>query len=229
MDNFEIGAEYENRIGNYTVLEINDSKMLVKYKDGTTAELSVRIQHRIWENIVTERESEQVLTPRRRKKKVGDRTHFYIKPTSMMTVEELSTSSKPEGVPAIGKWLTTIRRGDRLLYYAQETHVFFAVVTITGPGKKPKQRGRSKKKGNAILYFPVDVDAYVIDLKKAVLASTVELESQPKFMNVLSESDDYLEINEDEFELLAEMLTEVSEEDKEDAPAQAKEDEDFDA
>jgi hypothetical protein len=125
--------------------------------------------------------------------------------------------------------LTTIRKGDRLLYYAQETHVFFAVVTITGPGKKLKQRGRSKKKDKAVLYFPVDVDAYVIDLAKAVSASTVELESQPKFMNILSESEDYLEINEDEFELLAEILTEVSEEDDEDVSAEAKEDEDFDA
>lgn len=227
MDIFEIGAEYENRIGSYTVLEINDSKMLVEYKDGTTAELSVSIQHRIWENIVTERESQQTRKPRRRKKKVSDRTHFYIRPTSMMTVEELSTSSKPEGVPAIGKWLTTMRKGDRLLYYARETQVFFAVVTITGPAKKLKQRGRSKKKDNAVLYFPVDVDAYVIDLKKAVLASSVELESQPIFMNKLSESEDYLEINEDEFELLAEILTEVSEEDDEDKPTKAKEDEDF--
>jgi hypothetical protein len=223
---FEVGEEYANRKGSYTVLELNDPKMLVEYGDGSIADLSIPIQQRIWENIVTEREAERARTVKSRKKRVSTSTRFYIKPTSMLTVEELSTTNKQEGIPASGRWLATLRRGDRLIYYAKENQLFFAVVTITGPGKKPKGRGRKK---TSVLYFPVDVDAYVVDLSKALLAVSVELESQPKYKEILADSDDYLEITEDEFELLAEMLTEVSEEDEEDETDQEKDDDEFDA
>jgi hypothetical protein len=223
---FEIGQEYANRKGNYTILEINDPKMTVEYEDGTTADLSISIQQRIWENIVTEQEAELARSSTKRKKRAKTKTRYYIKPTSMTTVEELSTSSKQVGLPASGRWLATIRRGDRLIYYAQENHVFFAVVTITGPATKPK--GRGKKKKSSVLFFPLDVDSYVKDLEKALSASTVELESQPKFVEILATGDDYLKITEDEFELLAEMLTEVTEDD-EDATNVAEKDEEFDA
>lgn len=223
---FEIGQEYANRKGKYTILEINDPKMTVEYEDGSTADLSISIQQRIWENIVTEEEAELARTSTKRKKRTSTKTHYYIKPTSMTTVEELSTSSKLQGLPESGRWLATIRRGDRLIYYAQESSIFFAVVTITGPAKKPK--GRGKKKKSSVLFFPLDVDSYVVDLEKALSASIVELESQPKFVEILATSKDYLEITEDEFELLAEMLTEVSEED-EDVVAVAEKDEEFDA
>ena len=222
---FEIGQEYANRKGKYRVLEINDPKMTVEYEDGSTADLSITIQQRIWENIVTEQEAQRARSSSKQKKRTSTSTRFYIKPTSMMTVEELSASSKQEGVPASGRWLATIRRGDRLIYFAQESQVFFAVVTITGPAKQPKGRG---KKDSNVLYFPVDVDTYIVDLDKALLASSVELDSQPSFAETLTKSDDYLEITEDEFELLAEMLTEVSEADDDDDEVEEK-DEDFDA
>ena len=47
-------------------------------------------------------------------------------------------------------------------------------------------------------------------------------------MEILATSKDYLEITEDEFELLAEMLTEVTEVD-EDVVAVVEKDEEFDA
>ena len=53
---FEVGGEYANRNGKYKVLEINDPKMTVEYEDGTTAELRMNIQERIWENIQAEKE-----------------------------------------------------------------------------------------------------------------------------------------------------------------------------
>jgi len=224
---FEIGEEYANRKGNYTVIEINDPKMTVEFKDGSSVELSISIQQRIWENIVAEQESDRArTTTTRKKKKIKIGTRFYIRPTTMMTVEELSASSKQVGIPASGRWLTTIKRGDRFIYFAQETQMFFAVVTITGPAKKPKGRGRKK---SAILYFPVDVDAYVVDLEKVLYASTIEMESQPNYKDTLIESDAFLEITEDEFELLAEMLTEVSEADEDDDVARVKDDDEFDA
>jgi hypothetical protein len=224
MVDFEVGQEYENRKGKYKVLEIANSKMSVEYEDGSTTDLSIAIQQRIWENILTEREAERARTSKSSKKRSSAGTRFYIKPTSMMTVEELSASSKPEGIAAEGRWLATIRRGDRLIYFAQESSVFFAVVTITGPATAAKTRGRKK---NTNLYFPVDVDAYIVDLAFALPASTVELESQPDFVAKLSKSDDYLEITEDEFELIAEMLTEASEEDDDDDVLDDKDD-DFD-
>lgn len=225
MEIFKEGSEYANRNGNYTVLEISESKMTVRYEDGSTAELSIPIQQRIWENILAEREAVRARSSRTRKQKANLGTHFYIKPTSMMTVEELSASSRQDGVPATGKWLATIRRGDRLIYYAQESQVFFAVVTITGPGKPARGRKRSEQEDDAMLFFPVDVDAYIIDLDRAVIADSIELESQPDFMRILANSDDFLEITEDEFELLAEILTEVSEEDEDEEEEDEKEDE----
>jgi hypothetical protein len=224
---FEIGEEYANRKGEYTVIEINDPKMTVEFRNGSTAELSISIQQRIWENIVTEQEAERArTTTKRKKKKVGIATRFYIRPTTLMTVEELSASKKQVGIPATGRWLTKIRRGDRFIYYAQENQMFFAVVTITGPAKKPKGRGRKK---STIRYFPVDVDAYIVDLAKAIYASTVDLESQPKYKDIHAESENFLEISEDEFELIAEMLTEVSEEDEDGDTVTVKDDDDFDA
>jgi len=222
---FEVREVYANRKGNYTVLEINEPKMTVEYEDGSTADLSISIQMRIWQNIVIEREAERVRTSSARKRSARRGTRFYIKPTSMMTVEEFSASGTPQDLPATGKWLRTIKRGDRIIYFAQETQVFFAVVTITGPGQKPKARGRKKA---SPLFFPLDVDAYVIDLSEALLASAVDLESQPNFINILTGSEDYLEITEDEFELLAEALTEVSELDEDDEDLEDEDDEDID-
>ena len=70
---FDIGQEYANRKGKYTILEINDPKMTVEYEDGSTADLSISIQQRIWENIVTEEEAELARTSTKRKK----RTAFF--------------------------------------------------------------------------------------------------------------------------------------------------------
>jgi len=91
---------------------------------------------------------------------------------------------------------------------------FFAVATITGELKKaaPKKYLYNldmKKAG----FFAIDIDASVDDLNKGAEVESVELETQPKFKNLRLEAETYLEINEDDFELLAELLTEVVEDD----------------
>ncbi|NIV35778.1 MAG: hypothetical protein GWN58_41905, partial [Anaerolineae bacterium] len=48
---FEVGKPYRNRIGQYTVQEIEGDRMVIRYEDGKTLITSARIQARIWENI----------------------------------------------------------------------------------------------------------------------------------------------------------------------------------
>lgn len=56
---FEVGRKYRNRDGRYEVLEINGDKMLIRYDDGRTQRVTVRIQERIWRNMLADREDEE--------------------------------------------------------------------------------------------------------------------------------------------------------------------------
>ena len=51
---FEVGKQYRNHKGTYTVLQLNGDTMLLRYADGSTAQESVTFQARIWENIQEE-------------------------------------------------------------------------------------------------------------------------------------------------------------------------------
>ena len=53
---FELNGVYRNRIGEYTVVALNGPRLVVRYADGSEAELNINIQARIWENIVAELE-----------------------------------------------------------------------------------------------------------------------------------------------------------------------------
>jgi hypothetical protein len=72
-------------------------------------------------------------------------------------------------------------------------------------------------------YFPIDLDAQVINLEKAVTLDSVELESVSDVKKVLGRVGSYVKINEDDFELLAELLTEITEEDEEDEEIEEEE------
>jgi len=52
---FEVGKQYHNRKGTYTVLQLNGDVMLLRYADGSTAKESMAMQARIWENIQEEK------------------------------------------------------------------------------------------------------------------------------------------------------------------------------
>lgn len=213
---FEIGAAYANRIGKYTVLDVNEKTMLVQYEDGTTAELNIEIQQRIWENIVVE---EEVKTTRGRKKskrkpkKKAPKIRYFIKPFSILSPEDMLTTGQLKKVGTSEASLTEIKPGDRLIYYAIENKVFFAVSTITGAAKKPKSNVPTSEEEPFL--YPVDVDFFAPSIDKALEVTAVELESHPAIESELIRGRDYLEISEDDFELMGEILAELAEEEGE--------------
>ena len=51
---FEVGGQYRNRKGNYTVLEIMGEKMRIRYEDGVENTVKTEFQARFWANIQAE-------------------------------------------------------------------------------------------------------------------------------------------------------------------------------
>ncbi|MEZ4515619.1 MAG: EVE domain-containing protein [Chloroflexota bacterium] len=193
--------------------------MKVRYADGMEAELNIAIQERIWENIVAEREA-----------RAGDRSHraankdttHYIKVVNIPPGEELAFPGWAERVVMVPDedQATRIKAGDRFIYYAREAQTFFAVVTITGEvfTASPKQYTYTTEDEKAH-FFNVDVDAASTDLEHGVSVESIELESYPNLRRQHLEAEAFYRISEDDFELLAEALTEVTEDEEEDTAA----------
>ena len=210
---FEVGGKYSNRIGRYKVLELGDSKMTVEFDDGSTAELSIVIQRRIWENILAEEETIGSRPTRKASRSKSPKNRFYIKPIPVLAAEEVLTPGRQSKVEATENSLRRLNPADRLIYYAVDNQLFFGVVTITGAAKKTKSSSSSKSE--FIFQFPVDVDVFAPNLNNAVHVSTVELESQSDVQATLANTAEYVEISENDFELMAELLSELAEEDEE--------------
>jgi len=51
---FEVGKQYRNHKGTYTVLQVDGDTMILRYAGGSTAKESVALQARIWENLQDE-------------------------------------------------------------------------------------------------------------------------------------------------------------------------------
>lgn len=216
---FEVNGVYANRKGKYTVLELMPPKMKVRYEDGTEAELKIDVQARIWDNISVEFEAKELSRQARAaRRSVNKDTHYYIKVISVPSPSEMLFPGWAERVvmgPAdsSGKKL---KLGDRLIFYALETRTFFAVATITGEEKRadPKEyffAVNDDERG----FYAIDIDAAAGDLDKGASVDSVELETLPNFQRLRLEAEGFYEINEDDFELLAEVLTEVVEEEEE--------------
>ncbi len=225
---FELGKQYANRIGNYEVIEINDPKMTVRYDDGSTVELSMNIQFRIWENILAEQEFKNSRSSKSRKKKKSSRgTRYYVRPVSSLVAEQLGEKGWKEFLVVTELPALKITPGVRLVYFSIEGQVFFAVATVTGSPKKPTKRDKIPEKHaeDSVLLFPLDIDAQATIGAQAVAYDRFEFESQPKMKTLVAKENSYIPITEDEFELLAELLSEVTEEDED---AIGDEDEEFD-
>ncbi len=210
---FEVNGVYSNRIGKYTVLSINSPKMVVRYEDGSEAELNMRVQGRIWENIVAEQQEKDAKEAIRRARLGATQNKFYIKVISIPDADELMFPGWHERIiMALSDDIERVHSGDRIIYYALEPQIFFAVATITGDAKEanPKDYFYTIDQPMAH-FFPVDMDAFATLLEHGVRSDSVEMESYPKFRNMRLTSEMFLEISEDDFELLAETLTEVSE------------------
>lgn len=216
---FELNGVYRNRVGEYIVLSMDGSKMKVRYADGTEAELNIPIQARIWENIVAEQEVRAGHRAARAASANKDTT-YYIKVVSIPPGEELAFPGWAERVvmvPGEEQPVVTLKAGDRFIYYAREAQTFFAVVTITGDVflAAPKQYTFTTEVAKAS-FFNVDVDAASVDLEHGVSVDSVEMESYPDFRRQHLEAEGFYKISEDDFELLAEALTEVAEDEDED-------------
>jgi len=216
---FNVNGVYRNRIGQYQVLSINGQRMSVRYEDGEEAELNVNIQVRIWENILAEQEARAASN--RLLRSPSKDTNHYIKAVSIPPGEELLFPGWQERVvmvPDEGQ-AEKIKAGDRLIYYAVEAQIFFAVVTVTGElfTADPKQYTYTTDARKAY-FFPVDIDAAAVslDAETGVTIDSVELESIPDFRQTRVEAGVFYKISEDDFELLAEALTEITEGEDED-------------
>jgi hypothetical protein len=223
---FEVGGQYENRIGKYTVQEINYPRMTVRYVNGETAELNINIQSRIWENIQAEEEAKALSrSVRATRLAAGSNNNFYIKPVSLLAAEEMTAPDWRDRMTGFHDSAANMKAGDRLIYYAIESQVFFAVATITGPVYEltAKDRFYDDEVGSQNQYFPIDLDAQMTNLEKAISLDSVELESVTDVKKALSPAGTYIKISEDDFELLAELLTEITEEDDDDEEIEEEE------
>lgn len=215
---FELNGKYANRKGSYTVLEINPPQMLVRYEDGSEADLNMQRQARIWENIAVEIEAQEAKKSTRAARGLSTNQHF-INCITLPDIEELTFPGWPERVIIATRPedVEAVKKGDRIIIYLIGPQVFYAVATITNDGveKNPKDYFYNIEERTAH-FFSLDIDAEALSLETAVSIDTVELESYPKLSKMRLESGTYLKISEDDFELLAELLTEVTEDDDED-------------
>jgi hypothetical protein len=215
---FEVNGEYANRRGKYKVLAIDGQTMSVRYEDGTEADLKIHIQERIWENIVAEMEPKSARRAGRGPKKgsVAGARH-YVKVLNVAPGEELAFPGWEERVVLVPEQPEgqEIHKGDRLIYFSQEAMTFFAVATVTGEPftANPKKYTYAIAAPDAT-FFQIDIDADTGTLEKGVTLDSVELESCPDFSNAPVALEAFCPITEDDFELLAELLAEISEDDE---------------
>lgn len=226
---FEVNGVYANRKGKYTILELRGDRMRVRYSDGSEAELRVEMQERIWQNIAAEEEArEAVRRAREAKRRLSQNTSYFIKAISI-PADDMTFPGWQERVVLIpeGTPLYPQSPGDRLIYYSLEAHAFFAVVTITGPSfmANPKKYTFAINQAEGEFY-PVDIDASAPKPSVGIYYDSIELESQPNFGKTSLTAESFIPINEDDFELLAEALTEISEDDELLDEEEVEEDED---
>jgi len=218
---FEVDGQYANRKGKYSVLSIDGPMMTVRYEDGSTADLRISIQERIWENIVAEQEAatrRSSSTKSRRRTSPSGARHF-IKVVNVQPGEELVFPGWEERVVMAPSedLASQIKKGDRLIYFSQDALTFFAVATVTGDAfsANPKKYTFTLPETDAT-FFQIDIDADTGSLEKGVTFDSVELESCPDFASSPVDVEMFCPTSEDDFELLSELLTEISEEDDED-------------
>ncbi len=214
---FEVGGTYSNRIGTYTVLDIGPEKMKVRYENGVEGELRIAVQERIWQNILTEMEAR---SNRSRRRSSGTQVQHFIKSVASLGDDELNVSDIRAIVTPMSKKAPPLKSGDRFIYYSVSAKAFFAVATITGEPKEAdaKDFPDLEFEDEFVDVYPIDIDAFAATMSQALWLDNVELESQPRFKELLIKGEIYLPISEDDFELLAESLTEYveAEEDEDD-------------
>ena len=220
---FEVDGRYANRKGYYTVLSINPPKMTVRFDDGSIADLRIGIQERIWENLQAEMAKASGSGSSRRGSHPAG-TRFYIKSIPAITEDDMDLPNIKDYLVVFAMEGGEVKAGDRFIYLAYEQGIVFAVATITGEAARIK--GAAYNDLTDVDVFPVDIDTFVNRYNAAISVDSIELDSQPDFAKKLATPDAMLEITEDEFENVAEMLSEEFEEDDEDGVEIDDEDDD---
>lgn len=225
---FEVNETYANRKGKYTVLEVDPPKMRVRYEDGTEAELNVAIQARIWENIQSEEEVREAARSGRLRR--GPEVSYYVKTLSLEDEDDISVPGWRERVTVVPAGGPQLNPGDRILYYGVEDRVFFALGTVTGEALSSVPTGffYAKEEAKNLRFYPIDLDEQTYDVKNGVHLDSAELESLPNYRTLLRTPNRYLGISEDDFELLAEWLTELTEVEDEEFEDEEEDEEDYD-
>ncbi len=225
---FEVNGTYANRKGKYTVISLDPPRMTVRYEDGTVADLNIGIQKRIWENIQSEEEAKAATRGARRRRANTD-MKFIIKTLSMVMEEDLSVPGWRERTIVVDASGPELRPGDRVLFFAVEDQVFFAVATVIGPPSDTPPKGffYSDEEAENLRFYPIDLDEHTYNMEAAVDLESADLESVPNYRRQLQKPNVFLQINEDDFELVAELLTEITEEEEIDFEDDEDEEEDF--
>ena len=211
---FEVDGRYANRSGPYTVLSINPPKMTVRYDDGKIADLRINIQERIWENLQAELAKSSANSGGQGGGSATG-TRFYIKSIQAIADDDLDQNNIKDFLAVFDEEGSKANAGDRFIYLALDQGIIFAVATITGDSVKLKGAAYNDRTGVNI--YPVDIDAFITRVETGIAIDSIELESQPDFLRRLGAPDTVLEITEDEFENVAEILGEVDDDDDEDA------------
>ncbi len=223
---FEVGQEYANRRGRYRVLALNPPRMTVKFEDGDVAELNIAIQERIWQNIVDDTEAARRKIARREGRPRSD-ARLYVRSIVISDAEDRTPGALREQLSTVPSGAPDLHPGDRFIFYAIELRVFFAVATVTGPPIETRRKATAKNTGGETIYIvPLDWDTQTRNLEGAIPLDSVDLESQPNFKALLQKPETYLSVNEDDFELLAELLTELTEEELDEDEEEEIEEED---
>lgn len=213
---FEVGQEYSNRRGRYTVLALNPPRMTVRFEDGSVVDLNIAIQERIWQNIVDDNEAARRKIARREARSLTD-ARLYVRSIVVADADDRSPGALREQLSMMPAGAPVVQSGDRFIYYAIEPRVFFAVATVTGSPVETKRKAAAKKVGGEVVYIvPLDWDTQARNLEGAISLDAVELESEPNFRALLQKPENYLAISEDDFELVAELLTELTEDELDD-------------
>jgi hypothetical protein len=170
------------------------------------------------ENIVAEETVAGNKANQNKKSKSSQRTQFFVRPVNSLTADSLNARGVKEQITLDELAELKVSQGDRLIYYAMESQVYFAVGTITGEAAKPTARDKRAGKGldKSVLLIPVEVDARAGKIDSAVAIDSMEIESQPDIRKMLLRAESFIAISEDDFELLVEPLTEATDEEEED-------------
>lgn len=234
MFEFQVNQQYANRNGRYTVLAVNGDKIHVRYDDGKEAHLKISIQARIWNNMTIE---QQVTASRRNKQQ--DKVHksaladgermigYYIKVIKAPLLDEFSFPGWADNVLMVPDeaQAAAIHPDDRVLIYVLNAGNFVASVTITADARMENPKvyfypTAVSKKMPLAPFFPIEVDAVAKNLMDGISCSAIGLTKLADFNKQLKEesivAESLIKIEENDFESIAELLIDLSDDDDDD-------------